>query len=833
VPIPLSASIPISSSAPEPVPTPVVAPKLPRTYATINNTDYPGQGDIKNAVFTTLDDCKNTCDNISNCIGFVTTNNDKKCHFKSIVQTPTINNNTTYYYTGNAPSTTAPTHAPQLASTSDPITVPPSKQSRIYATINNTDYPGQGDIKNAVFTTLDDCKNTCDNISNCIGFVTTNNDKKCHFKSIVQTPTIDYNTNYYYTDSTPAVVSSSNKIDKVLQFCKDNQIMIGASIGVILAKKALSTVINNISKKILNKSLTEVLDSQIKKIASSIADTITNKIKSSIQILIKDKISSKVTKNVLDKIASKVATKATEKASALAAKEVLKKAATTAAKAAAQRAASTGVKLAGKIATGPIGWGSALFDATSMGLDAADIGTDFTGFQHVANNKDIDEIQKMAKNTFISEFQKVNIDIPINGPLNNLDDNTLSEARTNIVTELINNIYAEYLNLSNDYVSKIDKNSQPYNNLSDDEFTEAIKQIYDNNITHANEVLDSPDFNILVESQLCSKYDGIYVNNKCSYKDAMSCNAHNNPPDNYYEFVNGICTMQPYAAKDICNKNNLEYIYDKQHCKITDLYCGTKGQDYKQDNDGTCYSNIGTSILTAIFGDTIGKGIKKIFDTDYTYPRETHVIKTTLADTKNRDSYQRQSSCPADRELVGDLCSLKCPDGYNHDSGATCTRPYRVQNRNPKPMNVRFSWNGIHTSCDNGKQEDAGLCSDPCNDGFDRESNSVCHQTVQTFNRKPITKFDFLENCRPGYSKVDGTDRCIRDCDPGYIATGPATCTKPVQTYCDDASNFEIFGAACYRKCKQGYESKGTQCTLTKCPDGYYMNNDKICVSNQ
>jgi hypothetical protein len=76
-----------------------------RTYQTLANTDYTGQGDIR-VVTGDVSVCKTQCDSTTNCKGFVQTGTT--CYLKNAsVSTPRYVQGLTYHYTGAAPSAAA------------------------------------------------------------------------------------------------------------------------------------------------------------------------------------------------------------------------------------------------------------------------------------------------------------------------------------------------------------------------------------------------------------------------------------------------------------------------------------------------------------------------------------------------------------------------------------------------------------------------------------------------------------------------------------------------------------------------------------------------------
>ena len=625
------------------------------------------------------------------------------------------------------------------------------------------------------------------------------------------------------------IKSKTSTIEEALNKCKSMGIILSETVALETAKIALKNVINNTTKKIVGKTLETVLNESIIKIFSSsikisklsssvllknttktVISDITTKTISSAGSKIASKLISEASKKVAENTAKKVAKTISEK--------ILKSLAIELTKKISLKAASLGVKLTGKISAGPVGWATAIFDAGSMTLDFVDVGTNFTGFQIVANNNDIDEIQKSANNTYIDNFKKQNMNLPINGPLSDIEQNIENKEKQILLTQTMSAVYAEYTELTKNNIDKINIDSL---NLSVDDTNEFISKLFKTSLEAADVIIDTPEFTEFIDKLYCIKYDGIYVNKQCSYKDYESCNKGNkNPTEAYYEFKNGVCGMTSYYAKDICNKNKLEYLPDKQHCKITKEYCSYKAQDYKSDNDGTCVDDKAATIFGIIFGDTITKGFKKIFDTDYTYTRSMKHIKL-------------HTKCNDGRIENAGMCSEPCKPGYKSSGPFTCIYDGKGFQKNSYARQV---------GCANDREEIGGMCSLKCNPGFSSTSSLTCTKykfpfSLEVQDRHPITIFDSLKECDNGYTKVGA--HCFQQCPPDYVDTGvrcePKTHTRKadivqITPYCDDP-DFEVYAGACYKKCKPGYNPVALNCTLTDCPAGYYM-KDGICVSN-
>ena len=150
-----------------------------RNYKQNINTDYPGQGDIKE-INGNLETCKNECDTTLNCSGFIIDNNNTHCWLKDKnISTPTFNENYNYY------------------GSTDYI-------YDNYSKTDNVDYPGFEFRKGGGWNyNVEDCKNNCDYDSKCTGFtiskpVGANNSRGCSYKNNNKSTTVpDENFTYY------------------------------------------------------------------------------------------------------------------------------------------------------------------------------------------------------------------------------------------------------------------------------------------------------------------------------------------------------------------------------------------------------------------------------------------------------------------------------------------------------------------------------------------------------------------------------------------------------------------------------------------------------------
>jgi hypothetical protein len=140
--------------------------RVDKNYSILENTDYSGQFDMKN-ISGSVNECKNECDYLPGCNGFFYDNNGKRCYLKNIDKNtalPRFIKNGSLYVAGTG-----------FKSFKD--------IQRSYNMIQNTDYGGQGDIKN-MDGTKEDCKNECDVTPGCNSFFYADSAGRCWLKGL-------------------------------------------------------------------------------------------------------------------------------------------------------------------------------------------------------------------------------------------------------------------------------------------------------------------------------------------------------------------------------------------------------------------------------------------------------------------------------------------------------------------------------------------------------------------------------------------------------------------------------------------------------------------------
>jgi hypothetical protein len=205
------------------------------------------------------------------------------------------------------------------------------------------------------------------------------------------------------------------------------------------------------------------------------------------------------------------------------------------------------------------------------------------------------------------------------------------------------------------------------------------------------------------------------------------------------------------------------------------------------------------------------------------------------------------------------VCSPNCPDGF-HDDGAFCGKPTYFRNIGTVP------------DCSPAQVKDAGLCYEPCRDGYSgvgpvcyancpagwKDTGVACIKDsygngaglpLNECGEKEMDAGLCYNKCKDGYKGVSAV--CWKTCPNGWRDTGIA-CQKDsygngagsTLNYCGDK---EMDAGLCYNKCSDGYKGAGPVCWAT-CPDGWkdigaacekdkYNNGDGhvpiICSNNQ
>jgi hypothetical protein len=285
---------------------------------------------------------------------------------------------------------------------------------------------------------------------------------------------------------------------------------------------------------------------------------------------------------------------------------------------------------------------------------------------------------------------------------------------------------------------------------------------------------------------------------QCSYKDKSSCeNSYKWPLEqeeneeipsgSYAEYksnlLNGICILANPNLRSVCELHNLNYDTETGLCKVTRDYCLTKGAEWKDDD---CHISTDQDIAEMIFGTTIIRGLKQVFDPDQ--------YESCKEGEKDDGGYFCHSyGCGYGYEKWGELCYPKCKDGLEPNGCCLC---------GPKSHGVP-----------------AATKRDICPPGSYLSGGPA---------------FDFVGVCRMNCpSDTDDVAAiCYHRCKPGETDVFPALCREP----CAEGYH-EVLGV-CWRNdglkgvgwgtpaalqdCAPGQRDDGTSCWEDWCTGGYW-----------
>jgi hypothetical protein len=500
-----------------------------------------------------------------------------------------------------------------------------------------------------------------------------------------------------------------------------------------------------------------------------------------------------------------------------------------------------GAKMGAKLGMGPVGWALMAFDIFSLGLDAADPG----GYETGTFLGEFIENRDKTKDAFINEIKKQGGTYPIIvGPLNKLPSkSTLSEEeQQNYLNSIIESLqqdkevdipatqedYSKFIIIEYclSYLeSKIE--GLDLSDLSEAEIEVVISTIFDNGTLF----FDTNEGETFLLQRLCEMVDGKFDNGICTYKDKESCNAsydwnkvkesiEKNIETNevYVEYKDGKCVMENPALRIICEDKKLEYDDEKQLCKITDEYCARYGVDTINTNNGKdCKLKVGQEIAEFIFGTTITRGLRQVFDPDQYKPCNQgdydgnslpSELKTTiyasiallpplnypgiLYATLGNKACITPYKCTDPLINEGGLCYPKCKDGFKSDGATLCYKQYPEFENNGKLHTITNITKDIKTNtgrplsyCDPDKEKGGAICYPKCKDGYKSDAATICYKDTPP-NWPGTTSITHLQH----KTNYDGPGTPLTECNPDQ----------------------DKDGALCYPKCKSGFSGKGPVC---------------------
>lgn len=275
--------------------------------------------------------------------------------------------------------------------------------------------------------------------------------------------------------------------------------------------------------------------------------------------------------------------------------------------------------------------------------------------------------------------------------------------------------------------------------------------------------IDQTDLNNEAMRILCIEKGGKPIaGGMCSYKDEKSCNEHYKinpetklPEDTYtvWDPADKICKTGNWQSRQICEENEMQYDKKSGLCKITKELCLKKGAEYKAGKSGMgdCYLPAGQEIAEFIFGTTITRGLKQIFDPDQYTP------------------------CPAGWPDLGYACARKSKslcEKYGHmysSTGVSCTNSFDL--RAPVPADCPIGYRNEVVICSRRPDSKSAPSTLPdCPSGYKNTGLTCTQINLDTIATGPPV----LGSCPPGYNNT--TISCFRPADFKPMSSKTATC---------------------------------------------------------
>ena len=419
------------------------------------------------------------------------------------------------------------------------------------------------------------------------------------------------------------------------------------------------------------------------------------------------------------------------------------------------------------------------FDVLSLGLDAGDAG----GYNKMGTKKMYMDMKAGVDKAFQKAFADQGVPFPIiSGPLDSLNAADLKTALTKKTTDVLGTPGNKYLKPMQAALA-VWMAAHPT-------AQEADIDAWSTSYLNSNPIdVDALTADAL--AQLCVGKGGVVVGNSCGWPTKDACLGSYSwplkPNDIYSEWVDGKCQLASQGLRGICEQNNLKYNQDTHLCDVTETYCKSKGAEWTMNskiNQMDCSIPMGQSVAEALFGTTIVRGLKQIFDMD-------QYEKCKPGETDD-GYFCRSTGCPDGQQMDAGLCYPKCRDGFSGigpvcwgkcnpgftDDGATCRRA---------------------GYCPIDQAHDGGLCYPKCKDGF--------------YGVGPMC----WGSCPAGFP--DGPTFCSKPGSygrgAGYVIWDGDKCKR------EHAEGCEKNGALWYPKCKAGFHSVGCCVCSPNCPPGF------------
>ena len=360
------------------------------------------------------------------------------------------------------------------------------------------------------------------------------------------------------------------------------------------------------------------------------------------------------------------------------------------------------------------------------------------------------------------------------------------------------------------------------------------------------------EYTEIATTNLCTEYKGVMLDGKCTYTTKEDCNTNfgDYDIDKSWSETDKKCYSINAAISNLCEQNGIKYDKEKGICVITEEMCRMKGGDPKKLSDGTydCRINDGQNFFEMVFGSTLVRGLKQIFDPNqYEKCRAGYLDDNAYSCRKEcDDGYEFGEIKDKAGQTALEIATLgtstavilaakytcwakpgqerkyTCDPGYD-DRGLTCDAKAVTIGPGITP--------DIVDRCPEGKVMTAGLCYDKCKDGYKSNGATICHADDSRLSYPQP-----LWGCDKHYTDRGGEPTCYTVPPFDVLDAGI------VPTDCPPGE--EYIAGLCYKNCKDGYNSNKTSICMAgsiddpaivpvlrkQCQDGY-LESDLVCTA--
>jgi hypothetical protein len=290
--------------------------------------------------------------------------------------------------------------------------------------------------------------------------------------------------------------------------------------------------------------------------------------------------------------------------------------------------AQMAAKVSALAASGPVGWGILMAQSVMMILDLTDAGgygamqtkSAYLKFKEKADKEFKDELivpleQYFLENPELGAFDPASVEWPqIFDPTAAKTEEDLQKELTTRLNKMLDPDTVPIDPVAKNYFDAIKSDLTSGKIKEADLEDDAIVQTY-------IDMIDIDTIITQIKSNWCTEAGGLILDgDKCTLPESK-CNSQYSWPltdtDTYTEFRDGKCLVANPAMRTMCAENKLQYNSKTGICDVSEEYCKSKGAEYqfnKKINDYDCKVPVEQAVFEAVFGTTLIRGLKQVFD---------------------------------------------------------------------------------------------------------------------------------------------------------------------------------------------------------------------------